>query len=180
MSVGDHTAPIEFREIPESEGYRFGSDGSVWSRWKQGADAPVWPWKQLSLRRHKSGHLDVRVKINGQRTMVGAHVLTCWAFHGPCPPGLECCHKDGVPDHNVPDNLYWGTRAQNIEDQRRHGVYQQGSRSGLAKLTEDQVREIRRLYAEGGHSNYSLADQFGVNHATVWQILSRRTWKHVV
>lgn len=114
---------VEYREISESEGYLYGADGSIWSSWQRGADKPTDVWRRLILGVNPSGHLQLRVKIDGKLTMVGAHHMTCWAFNGRCPDGLECCHKDGIANHNTPGNLYWGTRQDNIDDQRRHGVF---------------------------------------------------------
>jgi HNH endonuclease len=115
---------VEFREIPECEGYRFGSDGSIFSCWGSGRDEPTDTWKRISIDPNvRSGHLQCRVKINGKTTSVGVHHMICWAFHGPCPEGLECCHNDGIPDHNWPGNLRWDTRRSNINDQIRHGVH---------------------------------------------------------
>jgi DNA-binding transcriptional regulator YiaG len=49
--------------------------------------------------------------------------------------------------------------------------------NGLAKLTDDDVRAIRReaLHA----SQESVARAFGVNQTCVSSIVRRRTWKHV-
>jgi DNA-binding CsgD family transcriptional regulator len=49
---------------------------------------------------------------------------------------------------------------------------------GRTPLTADQVREMRRLYAQGA-SQYKLATLFGVSRPTVAGIVTRRYWKHV-
>jgi len=46
-------------------------------------------------------------------------------------------------------------------------------------LTEDQVREIRRLYVPGKYGFRRLAHQFGVSASAISQIIKRRTWAHV-
>lgn len=51
------------------------------------------------------------------------HRLVLEAFESPCPDGMECCHRDGNPRNNVPENLYWGTHLQNMQDRVRHGGY---------------------------------------------------------
>lgn len=48
-----------------------------------------------------------------------------------------------------------------------------------AKLTEDDVREIRKLSA-GGLSQRKIATQFSVSRGTIEPILKGRTWKHVI
>lgn len=53
-----------------------------------------------------------------------------------------------------------------------------GEANNAAKLTEDQVREIRRLYGEGV-SRKEIAEQFGTTYQNVWYIATRRAWAHV-
>jgi hypothetical protein len=48
-----------------------------------------------------------------------------------------------------------------------------------AKLTEDQVRDIRALYATGQWRQRVLSDTFGVSQASIEAILKRKTWQHV-
>jgi hypothetical protein len=45
------------------------------------------------------------------------------AFVGPYPEGMEIRHLDGNPENNALENLKYGTRSQNIQDQIRHGVH---------------------------------------------------------
>lgn len=178
MSITDPTTPVEYREIPESEGYAFGSDGSVWSFWGKGYRKPQDVARPLALRRMRSGHYDVSVKINGVMVQTCVHRLICWAFHGPCPDGMECRHLDGNPANNRPDNLAWGTRKENQDDSVRHGTRVRGETVGLAKLDADRVREIRRLHSNGIGPR-ELGRRFGVAHCTIRLIVNRETWVHV-
>jgi DNA-binding XRE family transcriptional regulator len=54
-----------------------------------------------------------------------------------------------------------------------------GARNGQSKLTDDQVKEIRRLYATGAWKQAQLASTFGVTHQTVSRICRGELWKHV-
>ena len=55
-----------------------------------------------------------------------------------------------------------------------------GETHGHAKLTEEQVREIRSLYIKrGGITQQALGDIFGVNQAVISEIVSRKLWSHV-
>lgn len=55
-----------------------------------------------------------------------------------------------------------------------------GETSGQAKLTEDQVREIRKLYATGKYFYAALGKQFAVTKQNIRYIVKRMAWKHVV
>jgi DNA-binding MarR family transcriptional regulator len=54
-----------------------------------------------------------------------------------------------------------------------------GERHCNHKLTDIQVREIRKLYAQGGISELRLARQFGVTPGNIHAILKRETWAHL-
>lgn len=68
-----------------------------------------------------------------------------------------------------------------------------GPRSANAKLTDDQVREIRRRYRDGrtlrgpdgrvvaGHpdSGPALAREFGVSEHLIYLVRSRKSWAHI-
>lgn len=53
-----------------------------------------------------------------------------------------------------------------------------GESSPAAKLTEEKVREIRRL-REAGVTQQSIADLFGVTQPLVGAIVRRKIWRHV-
>jgi Mitochondrial ribosomal protein subunit L20 len=56
-----------------------------------------------------------------------------------------------------------------------------GEAASPAKLTEDDVREIRRLYDNGRNpfaTQQMLADKFGVSQCTVSSLLRGKTWSH--
>lgn len=54
-----------------------------------------------------------------------------------------------------------------------------GVQCHTAKLTESSVREIRRLYSDGGITKAHLAKQFGVSASNTGSIIKGKIWKHV-
>lgn len=54
-----------------------------------------------------------------------------------------------------------------------------GEHSPKAKLTENDVREIRRRYVPYKVSSVRLGREFGVEHSAILAIISRKTWAHV-
>ncbi len=170
---------LEFREISELPGYRFYADGSMGSCWTTRSSEKTDVWCRVNGWHLDSGHIQVYIKCgDGTHRRYGLHHLICWAWHGPCPEGLECCHRDGVPDNNVPTNLRWGTRLSNIRDQIRHGVLPRGEQKWSAKLTEAAVIEARHRYADG-ESGPSLAKRYGVSNESMCDAISGSTWSHV-
>lgn len=104
--------------------------------------------------------------------------LVAMAFHGPCPDGYECNHIDGVRTNNHADNLEWVTRQANRAHAIAFGLIAKGSRQRHAKLTEEQVREIKKELAKGATSA-SLGRRYGVRYTTISAIKNGRAWKHV-
>ena len=54
-----------------------------------------------------------------------------------------------------------------------------GSYNFNAKLTDEKVKDIRRLYKEGVYTVRQLASKFGVSHCSVVNIVNYKSWKHV-
>ena len=54
-----------------------------------------------------------------------------------------------------------------------------GELVNTAVLTEQQVREIRGLYATGKWTYASLAAQYNVYYTTIRAIVKRQTWRHI-
>lgn len=132
----------------------------------------------------KNGYPFMCLFKNNKKNPCYIHRLILETFHGPCPMGQECLHKDGNRQNNILDNLEWGTRLQNILDSINHGTWRHppilcGIKHGRAKLTNQDVSRIRQIYTTGKLTQVQLAKQFNVTHYTISDIVNRRTWKHI-
>ena len=161
-----------------SEQYAISSLGRV-KRITKAARGPAQSGDLVRVRIMKSGHHQVSLSHRAQSVYPLVHRLVLAAFVGPCPEGQECCHNDGNPSNNRLDNLRWDTRLNNVGDAFEHGTFALGSRRGQAKLTEDGVREIRKIVANGGATQRELAKRYGVSEIVVSFAVNRKTWKHV-
>lgn len=92
-------------------------------------------------------------------------------------------HRCDNPPCCNPAHLFLGTHADNVRDKVNKGRQSRhsspGEAAGLAKLTNEQVLEMRRLYAEEHIRQVDLAARFGVGQSAVSAILRRRTWSHI-
>ena len=79
------------------------------------------------------------------------------------------CHRDDDPRNNWPDNLYLGDHSSNAADSLRNGGRVRGDSHPFAKLSDEQVREIRRALARGERVG-NLARVYGVHKSTVSRI----------
>jgi hypothetical protein len=117
---------------------------------------------------------------------VRAHRWSYEEAHGPIPEGFVVRHACDNPACVRPDHLSLGDAAENQRDMTVRGRGRTGSRNGAARLTEDDVRAIRRLYRshpggrrKGDHRRDDVARQFGVTGKTVHEIVSGKAWRHV-
>lgn len=55
-----------------------------------------------------------------------------------------------------------------------------GEKAVTAKLTEAQVLELRRLYVPGKLGTHKLAKLFGICQQSCHEIVSGKTWKHLI
>ncbi|HWL69164.1 MAG TPA: HNH endonuclease [Geminicoccus sp.] len=105
--------------------------------------------------------------------------LVAEAFHGARPaPGYVVCHNNGDHTDNRASNLRWDTQAGNIADKRIHGTQLEGNQHPNAKLTDDEVRQIRAARA-AGETLKSIAARYGVHFSLIQYIEQRKVWKHV-
>ena len=104
------------------------------------------------------------------------HRVIAATFLGPCPKGLIVLHGvNGAKDNSV-ENLSYGTHRDNELDKVRDGTVLTGERHHKTRLTAAQVKEIRET---SGVSQQALADRYGVQQGTIWNIIHRKTWAHL-
>lgn len=121
--------------------------------------------------------------------VVRAHRFAWELEVGPIPEGMSVLHRcDNTRCVRAPDHLFLGTQADNMRDMRAKGRFvpaigprktYHGEAHPASKVTESDVREIRRLRAEGRTLQH-IGDRFGLKTNSVHYICVRKTWKHVL
>ena len=118
----------------------------------------------------------------GQITVSGrkktAHRLSWEAYNGPAPKGMFVCHKCDNRACVNPAHLFLGTHADNMADMARKGRSYHGEKHHWAKLSTDDVDEIRRFYSNGTPQKV-LAREFGVTQGAISQIVNNLTRKKI-
>lgn len=118
----------------------------------------------------------------GRGTNVLSHRFAWELANGEIPDGLQVLHRcDNKLCCNV-SHLWLGTQADNLADMDRKGrrkpASNYGEASGMAKLSADDVIEMRKRY-DKGVTQTQLAADFGVSQSSVSAIVRRQTWPHV-
>jgi hypothetical protein len=162
--------------IKDFPGYAVSRDGKVWSCRKKGYGGGFTDsWRELKPDDLARGHLNVALVLNGKRHRRMVHRLVLETFHSPCPDGMEACHNDGVPTNNHIDNLRWDTHSGNLADRIKHGTMTRGENNKGSKLTEEQVRRIRRDRKSGWSLN-RLAERENIGITTVCAVTTGQNW----
>jgi hypothetical protein len=159
-----------------------------WLHVKRGEPNECWNW-QLS---HNYGYGQFQVSGRSVR----AHRVAYYLGYGVDPGKYLVCHECDNPSCCNPKHLFLGTEADNSADCSRKGRHHpqtgafhgskthperwpRGERVGGSKLTAEQVRDIRALYAAGGVTQQMLGDRFGVKRETIGYIIRGDNWLHV-
>lgn len=170
----------EWRDIRGHEGrYQVSSEGQVRSLDRRiihpTGTTFVRRGKTLTPCRGKRGYPQVTLTGEGRWKTHMVHRLVAEAFLPPKTPGQVVRHLDGDQTNNVVQNLAYGSCQQNSDDQKRHGTTRKGSAHPAAKLTEQDVHNIRASAA----NNSAVAFAYGVSNQLVSRIRKREIWKHI-
>jgi hypothetical protein len=128
------------------------------------------------------GTMRVGSLLDSSRRQERTHVVAYRLAFGDPPPDKPCIlHRCDNPPCCNPAHLWAGTKADNVADMIAKGRALRGTShgelNGQAKLTQEAVREIRRLAPQV--SQAELGRRFGVSHNAVGFILRRESWRHI-
>lgn len=144
-----------------------------WTKVDKKGPQECWEWL---------GNRDVegygRLGIDGKTHK--AHRLSWVLKNGPIPEGMCICHHCDNPPCVNPVHLFMETVGDNNRDAARKGrskgKVSRGEEHVRAKLTMENVREIRWLYAAGGVAQRELGIKFGVGPGQISRIVNRKNW----
>lgn len=180
MSEQSIPARVTYKIVLDFPGYRVGDDGSVWTRLPQvrGGGEYLDEWRLLKpVPRRGYSRVGLRSHIGSRLFWRSVHRLVLEHFIGPCPEGMEACHRDGDKANNTLSNLRWDTTSANALDKHGYGAMVCGSKHKDAKFTEAEIPGII-VAVRGGESMRSIARRLGVHHSTISGIVRGKTWKH--
>jgi hypothetical protein len=135
-------------------------------------------------RRNKNGYGQMSLK---GKTALSHRVAYCSYHKIPLESidGMVVRHKCDNPPCINPEHLEIGTIADNNRDAKERGRLHKwkGARKGegnpRSKLTRSEVEAIRARHKPRSRTDGSsaIAREYNLNHRTIVDIISRRTWK---
>lgn len=130
-----------------------------------------WDWNGYVLKTNYS-------LIRYGNTKIQSHRAS-WMIHvGEIPENLCVLHKCDNRRCTNPDHLFLGTRKENSTDMVNKGRSLKGIKHNRNKLSEDDVRSVRKLINYGVNDSI-ISKFFSVTPASIWFIKNGVTWKHL-
>ena len=137
----------------------FGLNGDCWE-WRGHITQAGYGWFALSHRKGIAAHrfaLQLATGIEQPEEIFACHHCN----------NRKCCR---------PSHLFWGTATDNQRDMTNKGRHRWGEKNGQAKLTEEQVIEIKELLSDGQYSQQEIGNMFGVCQSAISAIKLGKSW----
>lgn len=109
----------------------------------------------------------------------GAHRVSYELYKGTIPDGLQVLHRCDNRCCVNPDHLFVGTQSDNMYDKvakgRDNHADFSGEKNPRAKVTKEQVDEIRALFKHGIRK-IDLSRRYGVTATAINSIITGKNW----
>ena len=126
-----------------------------------------------------TGYYMVTFSLKGKSKPQRVHRIIAQAFIENIEKKPHINHIDGNKLNNDVSNLEWVNHKENMIHAVDSGLIDNlGSKNGMAKLNEKQVKEIKVLLLKG-LSQYKIAKLYNVSRSTILMIKLEKRWKQV-
>jgi hypothetical protein len=140
-------------------------------------ECELWPYAKVS------GGYGLVVTPDGTREYIHRITFRLAYGHWPEPLARHVCIPHEQRACFNPRHLAEGTEDDNNRDRQIRGMARGGSLPGVKHpsviLTEEQVREIRAAYIPRKITFEALGARYGVSSYAIFDIVKRRSWKHI-
>ncbi len=128
----------------------------------------------------KVGYKHVTLSYRGNTKTKDIHRIVAQHFVPNPDNKKEVNHINGNKLDNRACNLNWKTPSENHQHALAVGLRKdRGSGSVNAKLSENQVLEIRRLYQSGNFTYKQIGEMYNTHTNYIGLIIKRKRWAHL-
>jgi len=143
-----------------------------WSKVNKSGPNGCWVWT-ASVDSNGYG------KIFYQGKLIRASRMVWFLMFDEWPEAV--LHRCDNPPCVNPAHLFKGTQSDNLSDMRQKGRHRYEAHSGVdngrAKVTEEQVKQIRELCKRGDLTQREIGKLFGLSNQMVSRIAAQQAWK---
>lgn len=178
---------IEWREIPGFTSYKASTEGLI----------KTYNWKNKGVERimkpafDACGYLRTVLKrdSDGKKCTVKVHRIIAMTFIPNTEDKPIVNHINAVRDDNRVSNLEWCDKSYNCRHSFKLGISSnKGELNPCSKLTNKEVIRIRSEYTrgikggkvKGAITKPMLAEKYKVSAGTIKDIVSGKTWTHLL
>ena len=162
---------------------RFGCDTTTILNWMGRFEIPTrTAYKDIppAFKTNRRGYERWTTSVDGTGHNVAVHRLLAVAEYGfDAVSDMDVHHGNGG-GHLPPCEIPWANWPGNLElvsNSAHISYHKRGEKSPKAKLTAEDVREIRSRAEDESRSD--LASEYGVHHDTISSVVLRKTWGHI-
>jgi hypothetical protein len=171
INPGTVSAIIQRYKVLNILDFRAEWEKRFWSKVDKNTQSGCWEW---TAAKHTDGYGQFNIKGKLYRAN-----RIAWQLHfGNIPEEFCVCHKCDNPACCNPKHLFLGTHNDNNKDMKKKNRNARGSKNGHAKVTEEDITQIKRMKNIGIHVD-DIAVQYGISKWTIYDICRGRIWKHV-
>ena len=146
---------------------------------KEGSIISKFTGKEKSFHSCKKGYQRCCLTVDGKKKSFLVHRVVA-LVHLPNPENKpQINHKDGNKKNNNVWNLEWTTDKENVEHSVATGLVKRGKERPNAKLSDEEVLELRRLREEEHLTYYELGRRFNIAYQTAHKVCTRQIYTHI-
>jgi len=134
----------------------------------------IWQGKPFN-----NGYGYVAEYVDKKKRVIGVHCAAYELTYGKIPKGMFVCHHCDNKLCCNPEHLFLGTNRENINDMLKKGRSLKGIKHHSSKLTEKQVKEIRKKYDGKKRTASYFAKKFNVGTTCIYSVIHKHTWRHI-
>lgn len=187
--MNNNTKVEIWEDIDGFDNYRVSNLGNVLSKPREVTDLQNTRKRivggKLLKPYNQSGYHAVTLRKDNKSYRKYVHRLVAKHFCNQSEGKNVVNHLDGNKTNNKSDNLEWTTHQLNLLHAKENGLndltppVHRGEDAWNSVFKTEDIKYIRKEYESTSKTYQDIGDEFGVDKSHIYEIVTRRSWKHV-